>query len=138
MEKLRGFNFCHLPFVPTNKREARGLPRFMKWMSEAMVSLLFECLKLLYLNSTKLSKDSEETSTILRLEPETATDKLLFDQCERNPPLRSTLPSNIGENFKYTYCFISSHRPSDCTVKEGTTMAFWIGEGERAALGMLL
>ncbi|KAJ3561771.1 hypothetical protein NP233_g9992 [Leucocoprinus birnbaumii] len=122
IELLHDFEFCHLPFVPAEVgdiNEAEGLPRFMSWMSKAM--------------------DTPEVNTILRVKPISEEDHLLLNHCLTEPPLRKRLPKYIGEQHQYTYSFISSHRQdrSERTVPATTKMAFWMGVGGLAVLGLL-
>ncbi|KAJ3575734.1 hypothetical protein NP233_g890 [Leucocoprinus birnbaumii] len=115
-EALRTFNFCHLPYVPINKREEKGIPQFMQWIT--------------------VNNSDPHKSTLIRSRPLTELDKYHFDQCSEQPPLQDQFPADIGER-RYTYTFISSHRPSDRAITKTTNMAFWIGEGHRAVLGTL-
>ncbi|KAJ3575731.1 hypothetical protein NP233_g895 [Leucocoprinus birnbaumii] len=123
-EELQLFDFCHLPYYPGNlkPREDRGLPRFMKWISRSLSSV---------------GQDDARTNSPIRLEPLTELDTFLLRICSKEPPLQDRLPDDVNEQYKYTYSFISSHRPLDRIVNETSTMALWIGEGERAVLGIL-
>ncbi|KAJ3570592.1 hypothetical protein NP233_g4300 [Leucocoprinus birnbaumii] len=121
LELLREFDFCHLPFVPAicSVNEAKCLPRFMDWITNAI--------------------DSPEVNAILRVEPASEFDDILIKHCLSNPPLRKRFPKRIGEKNRYRYSFISTHRPEakDRTVPSTTKMAFWIGVGQRAVLGLI-
>jgi hypothetical protein len=64
LEELRGFYFCHLPFVPTNVREASGLPRFMKWLTATMVSILSQSYIMIWLSGITGRPSSKYPSQI--------------------------------------------------------------------------
>ncbi|KAJ3558581.1 hypothetical protein NP233_g11482 [Leucocoprinus birnbaumii] len=121
LKLLHDFDFCHLSFAPSlgTIDEARTLPRFMSWMSKAI--------------------ESPGVNKILRVKPASEHDDMLFEHCLSKPPLRKRFPKRIGEKAEFSYSFVSTHRQdkSERVVPDNTKMAFWIGAGERAGLGLI-